>query len=274
MKVAIAAFAVLMLVSPWLAAPSRAQEYLEGGTVIAIAYSKQRIVIAADSMASFRKDGFQDEVCKVSSPARNVLFAASGIAGAGTWHAADIAREAATRIVGNNPYLSESMLISIAQGFARGMAEKLRELPPEAVMKQRRESQTSAIFAGLDRANEINLVRVTIEPVPLGRTLEVRTNVRSVDADKTGTHFLVMGRPAIAMEFLEGKTERAKAEIAQWRNYFANTKDLEEDVAIRLIELSSFFEDRKDLVGGATAAIRMDGRGGVRWLRKPPACLL
>ncbi|MCC7340137.1 MAG: hypothetical protein IT170_03540 [Bryobacterales bacterium] len=248
--------------------------FLEGGTIIVAACSRERIVIAADSKASFRTDGFQDEVCKLAVPANKVLFAASGLVGVGDWSAADEARTAAQRIVGDNPYLSRSSLTSIAEAWARAMAAKIRTLPPALFGGPQAESQTSALFAGLDRADEVNLVRATVQPVAAaGGKMDARTNVIPVEIPATGTRFLAFGMPAIAMEFLAGKTERAQAEVAQWKNYFTGSADMAEDIAIRLVELTSYFEPRKDLVGGATAAVRMDGKAGVRWLRRPPACL-
>lgn len=254
--------------------PSRAQQFpaLETGTVIAVAYSKQRIVVAADSRASFMAEGFQDEVCKISSPARKVLFAASGMVGAGDWYASDIARQVASRIVGDNPYLSESTLQSIAESWARAMAEKVRALPPEGVQKYLRDSQTSAIFAGLDRADNVNLVQARLTPVSAARGVDVRIDVKPVAVDPERTLYLVFGRPQIAMEFLDRKTPRAQAEVAKWPEYFRGSKDYDQDIAIRLVDLTGHFDPRKDLVGGSTAAIRMDGTGGVRWLQRPPSC--
>ncbi|MCC6262731.1 MAG: hypothetical protein IT169_04065 [Bryobacterales bacterium] len=247
---------------------------LEGGTIIVAACSRERIVIAADSKASFRTDGFQDEVCKLAVPANKVLFAASGLVGVGDWSAADEAKSAALRIVGDNPYLSGSSLGSLAEAWARAMAAKIRTLPPAIFGEPQAESQTSALFAGLDRADEVNLVRATVQPVAAaGGKMDARTNVIPVEIPTTGTRFLAFGMPAIAMEFLAGKTPRAKEETAQWKTYFAGSADIAEDIAIRLVELTSYFEPRKDLVGGATAAVRMDGKAGVRWLRRPPACL-
>lgn len=247
---------------------------LEGGTIIVAACSRERIVIAADSKASFRADGFQDEVCKLATPARKLLFAASGLVGVGDWSAAEEARSAALRIVGDNPYLSGSTLNSVAEAWARAMAAKIRTLPPAIFGGPQAESQTAALFAGLDRADEVNLARATVQPiVAAGGRMDARTNVIPIEVPTAETRYLAFGMPAIAMEFLAGKTPRAQAEVAQWKNYFAGSADIAEDIAIRLVELTSYFEPRKDLVGGATAAVRMDGKSGVRWLRRPPACL-
>jgi hypothetical protein len=246
---------------------------LEGGTVIAVAYSKQRIVVAADSKASFMQHGFQDEVCKVASPARKVIFAASGMVGAGDWHASDLAKQVATRIVGDNPYLSESTLQSVAESWARAMTEKIRLLPPAEVMKSIRESQTSAIFAGLDRADQVNMVQVQLTPVAAARGLDVRVQVKSIAVPAQQTLYLVFGRPQIAQEFLERKTARAQEEVAKWPEYFRGSQDPPQDIAIRLVDLTGHFDPRPDLVGGATAALRMDGASrGVRWLQRPPSC--
>lgn len=254
--------------------PADNGNFLEGGTIIVAAYSRERIVIAADSKASFRTDGFQDEVCKLATPANKVLFAASGLVGVGDWSAADEARSVSARIVGDNPYLSGSTLNSIAESWARAMAVKIRTLPSAVFAGPRVESQTAALFAGLDRADEVNLVRVTVQPVAAaGGNMDARTNVIPISVPSAETRYLALGMPAIAMEFLEGKTPRAKAEVAQWRTYFAGSADTAESIAIRLVELTSYFEERQDVVGGATAAIRMDGKNGVRWLRRPPACL-
>lgn len=245
----------------------------ESGTVIVVAYARKRVVIAADSKASFRTDGFQDDVCKLSTPTGKIGFAAAGLVGVGDWHASDLARDAASRIVGDNPYLSESSLQNVAEAWTRAMAEKIRLLPPALVLEQRRESQTAAIFAALDRADDVNLVRATVEPVSSGNGLDARTNIQSIPNTSEATGYLVFGRPDIAKEFLDGRTERARAEIAKWSSYFAGSSDMDEDIAIRLVELTSYFDQRKDLVGGPTAAIRIDGNGGVRWLRRPPNCL-
>jgi len=244
----------------------------EMGTVIAVAYSKQRIVVAADSRASFMAEGFQDEVCKIANPARKVLFAASGMVGAGDWNARDIAKQVAARVVGDNPYLSESTLQSIAESWARAMSEKIRAMPPQAVMKYLRESQTSAMFAGLDRADAVNLVQARLIPVAAARGIDVRIDIKPISADPQRTLYLVFGRPQIAMEFLDNKTARAQAEVAKWPEYFRGSPDFHEDVAIRLVDLTGHFDPRKDLVGGSTAALRMDGKGGVRWLKRPPSC--
>ncbi len=258
------------------AQPAQAESpsYLEGGTIIVAACSRERIVVAADSKASFRTDGFQDEVCKLANPASKLIYAASGLAGVGDWSAADEARSVASRIVGDNPYLSGSTLGSVAEAWARAMAAKIRTLPQAIFAGAKTESQTSALFAGLDRADEVNLVKATVQPIAAaGGKMDARTSVAPLEIPASGTRYLAFGMPAIAMEFLARKTPRAKAEVEQWPRYFAGTADLGEAIAIRLVELTSYFEPRQDLVGGATAAIRMDGKSGVRWLRRPPACL-
>ncbi|MCU0226836.1 MAG: hypothetical protein MUF01_04285 [Bryobacterales bacterium] len=251
--------------------PASAQA-LETGTVIVVAYSKQRIVVAADSRASFMAEGFQDEVCKIAHPARKVLFAASGMVGAGDWYAADVAKQVAARLVADNPYLSESSLVSLAEAWGRAMAEKIRALPPQAIQKYMRDSQTAALFAGLDRADEVNMVQVRLTPVAAARGIDVRMEVKRVAIDPSGTHFLAFGRPQVAMEFLGRKTAVAQAEAAKWPEYFRGSQDIAQDVAIRLVELTGHYDERKDLVGGSTAAIRMDGQGGVRWLKRPASC--
>ncbi len=248
--------------------------YIEGGTIIVAACSRERIVIAADSKASFRADGFQDEVCKLANPASKLIYAASGLAGVGDWSAADEARGVASRIVGDNPYLSASTLGSVAEAWARAMAAKMRTMPSSVFARDRTESHTTALFAGLDRADTVNLVKAIVQPVAAaGGKMDARTSVAPLEIPASGTRYLAFGMPAIAMEFLARKTPRAKAEVEQWPRYFAGSADLGESIAIRLVELTSYFETRQDLVGGATAAIRMDGRSGVRWLHRPPACL-
>lgn len=270
----LAALAAIPTLSPAQGLGPDRPVLLEGGTIIVAACSRERIVIAADSKASFRADGFQDEVCKLATPARKLLFAASGLVGVGDWSAAEEARSAALRIVGDNPYLSGSTLNSVAEAWARAMAAKIRTLPPSIFGGPQAESQTAALFAGLDRADEVNLARATVQPVAAaGGRMDARTNVLPIEVPATETRYLAFGMPAIAMEFLAGKTPRAQAEVAQWKSYFAGSADIAEDIAIRLVELTSYFEPRKDLVGGATAAVRMDGKSGVRWLRRPPACL-
>ncbi len=245
---------------------------LETGTVIAVAYSKQRIVVAADSRASFMAEGFQDEVCKIAHPARKVLFAASGMVGGGDWYASDVAKQVARRIVGDNPYLSESSLQNLAEAWGRAMAEKIRALPPQAVQKHLRDSQTAAIFAGLDRSDEVNLVQVRLIPVAAARGIDVRMEVKRIPVDPQRTLYLVFGRPQVAMEFLDRKSPRAQEEVAKWPEYFRGSQDIHQDVAIRLVDLTGHFDPRKDLVGGSTAAVRMDGQVGVRWLKRPAPC--
>lgn len=248
---------------------------VEGGTIIVAAYSQSRIVIAADSKASFRADGFQDEVCKLATPANKVLYAASGLAGAGEWSAAGEARSAAARIAGDNPYLSESTLNSIAESWARAMAAQIRTLPPALFSGPGAESQTAALFAGLDRGDEIHLMRATVQPVAAaGGRMDARTTVARIPIAGSQTRFLTLGMPAIALEFLERKTPRAQAEATRWKNNFAGSADVWQEIAIRLVELTIQLEPRQDLVGGAVAAIRMDGLSGVRWLRQPPPCLV
>ncbi len=267
----IAALAAHLLLFADAAVQANAQA-LETGTVIAVAYSRQRIVVAADSRASFMAEGFQDEVCKIAHPSRKVLFAASGMVGAGDWYASDVAKQVAARLVGDNPYLSESSLQSLAEAWGRAMAEKIRALPPQVIQKHMRESQTAALFAGLDRADEVNVVQVRLTPVPAASGIDVRMEVKRVPVDPQRTLYLVFGRPQIAMEFLERKTERAQAEVAKWPEYFRGSPDVSQEVAMRLVDLTGHFDPRKDLVGGSTAAIRMDGQGGVRWLKRPASC--
>jgi|GEM_PF-1747631 len=246
---------------------------LETGTVIVVAFNGARIVVAADSRASFMKEGFQDEVCKISNPARNVVFAAAGIAGTSTWSARDIAQSVARRHVGDNPYLSASTLESIAQAWAREMADRIRELPPASVLKYLRDSQSSAVFAGLDRSDAINLVQVQLQPVAAAVGVDVRIQVKPVAVDPARTQYLVLGRPQIAMEFLKVSSERARVETSRWPEYFSGQADPEERVALRLIELTNYLDPRKDLVGGSTAALRLDGKSGLRWIERPPTCL-
>ena len=84
----------VLLVTSLCAAVAQAQTptapvgTIKSGTAIVVFYSKQRAVIAGDSRVRLVREAqggkivsFRDDECKVSSPRKRFLFAASGIAG-------------------------------------------------------------------------------------------------------------------------------------------------------------------------------------------------
>src|SRR5262249_44212636 len=71
----------LLLVPPRFAT---AADYINAGTIIVIAQTKHRIIIAADSRSGVTTDGktvesVDDNACKIAAFGRNVAFSAAGI---------------------------------------------------------------------------------------------------------------------------------------------------------------------------------------------------
>jgi hypothetical protein len=241
--------------------------------VVIFAASRDKIVIGADSReVSLSPIGRRDryDKCKIVPLNGKFVFAAVGKSGhhsdehpEATWDVFTLARGIASRN-------SKDSLGQIATAWGNEVAalddkDAQRRVPGSEVLEGQH-----AIFLGFVDGRPASY-QVVVEKAPAGHYQPQTQRVELHDGS------LVPSGHArdIALEIAEGKTDRAKRWIAEFRREHASeltTWDTTMAPLIeRVLELSINYSAEKDDVGLPIDLIEIDS-SGTHWLRKKPNC--
>jgi hypothetical protein len=264
----------LLLILPQIA---KAADYLNSGTIIVIAQTKDRVIMAADSRSGATTDGItvnsvDDSMCKIAAFGHNVAFSAAGILGGPgqEWTAislaVEIVRASAPRLIGSRQ--GEAIL----DKWADSMIQRLHAFSSEQLLSYATANGghiTTGVLAGIekDKKTWVRAVMVKFSSMN-GLTYQGYT----LTSDDPPSAYYFLGKSQIGSEFEKDKSSgRAIEERASWDHKNLNGAALDRFKARRLVELTIMYHSNKNDVGGAVDEIEVD-ESGVRWLHLKPNC--
>jgi hypothetical protein len=210
-------FALLILA---LTVASEGQQIF--GTVIVIAQTENRVIIAADSRAGTTLDGMSvqsidDSYCKIAALAGGVVFAAAGLLSSGNqmWTATTEAANAAARVPHGKRIDAEEGN-AIILDWASAMRERFRQFPSDglsAYAHRDSDQLVTGLLAGVE-TDEVWIRAITIH-YRKGGFVSDPTLTLSAHSPPTAYYFL--GKGDIGDEFEARKLSgRAIEERASW----------------------------------------------------------
>jgi hypothetical protein len=258
------------------------------GTVAVVYYTKDKIIVAADSRSTASEPGFMmvdDWVCKIATPHGKMIFVSSGFF---SWHQAagdpvpvqsfsnvdEIypAYETAARLYPSNRLLGAAMEWG---KLASSHAESLRLSHPEEIardLQKEKGTLTRALFGGLADDGSLQLRMAVIEPQS---ATDPRVGFTTSEAGCI-KNYCAIGETDITQEFTTLASERARKEAKEWRPP-DGSKPADYDIlrTMRLVELTIKYhlsDAGGSDVGGPIDAVEMDKNGSVRWFAAKKNC--
>jgi hypothetical protein len=264
----------LLLVSPRV---TTGADYIDSGTIIVIAQTKERIIIAADSRSGETTDGVtvksvDDSACKIAAFRRDSVFSAAGILRdrENKWtsmsEALDVLRTAAPGPIGSRQ--GEAIL----DRWADAMAQRVRVFSSDQLLAYSSNNAghiLTGVLAGIedDKQPWLRAVMVNFSSAA-GFSHQSYTLI----SNDPPTAYYFLGKPAIGLEFERDKSSsRAVKERASWNRENLTGPSLDRFKARRLVELTIMYHSPKTEVGGAVDEVELDA-SGVRWLHVKPNC--
>jgi Proteasome subunit len=245
------------------------------GTVVVIAKSQSRIVIAADSRMTTSYGKYDDNFRKIRTLDNHTVFVAAGTVahdnfGQVLWNAFGQASASfAEAQRSNSPQLIAATARSWNQSMPRNINRALILDPVGSKSALEGNLFLSAAFLGFEN-NTAVFYQFSFMFDP---TTNQAKSIADIEPMYPELHWGAMGRSDTADEVLIGATDFAKAKHREWevaeRRYPPGDTDVR--WAIRLVELTKEYDPHRDQVGGPIDAMEITQKG-VRWVQRKKNC--
>lgn len=272
---------ILIVCLLFLAVIDTASAQDRSGTIIIVAGSQNKIVMAADSRESMiRRNGsksIDDTECKIVTLPRKLVFAPAGRVGHKnttdptlSWDSYDIARDAAKTVE-----ISGGSIEATAHLWADKVAAMHDQDLARAVITSNKASDNIieyAFFAGFEGG--IPLVYRTIIFKNKESTGPKYLKITDGPLKMAEWRFYRIGVFDIADEFSAQQSDRAISWLATFRSEHpaeAPWETLLSPLSERIIQLTDLYSSEKDSVGGPIDVIEI-GPDGNQWVRKKQNC--
>jgi hypothetical protein len=268
-----------IIVSMFLEIPSaNAGLPMASGTIVVIAQTKSRVIIAADSRVGTTEYGtivqsVDDSSCKIAALSGDVVFAAAGLLSDGkqSWTAISAANAA----IANTPHgrrisgaESDSVLARWADSMTRNYMEFSRD-QLSAYADANNSHLTTGVLAGVEKTGHAWIHAVMLNYSKNG-SLSYQGYV--LTSNDPPTAYYSLGKDSVFREFEEDKkSSRAMAERTAWDHIRLRGTAFDEFKARRLVELTIMYHTDKLDVGGPVDEIELDTKG-VRWIHVKQNC--
>src|SRR4029077_17580065 len=271
---------------PIISSPALAQ--IQHGTVAVIYYSKDKIIMAADSRALNENAPPSDSECKVAALYGKIIFVSSGAAvyekgsrgdRVGSWTNTEENRrayDAASLLYAT----SHDRVVGAATEWGKSISSHFQSLffwHPEKIAFVTQGGSgilTRALIGGLDDSGNLILVQTLVMfkgqpspalfPNPYPYPLAVGPAPYPVTNVVSCRGYCAIGEIEVEQEFVNLTSERAKKEAKEWKPpKRAKTADYDILRTRRLVELT--IEYHAGDVGGSIDIVQMDKDGRVHW---------
>lgn len=289
---------VLALLVWLLVVDPHALAQIESGTVIVIGYSKNKIIMAADSRVNYEAGRYYDVSCKITALSNKFLFSAAGrtfgmTGGNIGWDDRQQAREAFA--IDSQQPIPPSLETNFADDLTDLWAEMISNrisvhIRPEELWRQKPgQPFLEAAFAGIGPRGDVQIGHATIRrasgtTVPFWQGVQKDSNPPNfvfvedpapILNNKIG--YLVLGGDTphiLATEFFDVFTTRSKAEhmaIAKLSKA-SPPQDADALMVIGLVQFIIKYTDRPEEIGGPIDAAEIDKGGTIRWIQRKDSC--
>jgi hypothetical protein len=254
---------------------------LQHGTVGVVYFTKDKVIVAADSRVLVRGRSPADTACKIATPRGQMVFVSANVMSYTNGGIGDFVDSWSNNDEIHRAYDTASLLYAtrhdriVGTAFEWGKSisshfESLLLSHPEKIdeIVGKNEVLTIAEIAGLDNDGTFILFQIRIF-FKKGVSPAIFPEVRQIlDCPKS---FCAIGEVGIKDEFCNLASKRAKKEAKKWK---PPKKSSPADYDIlrtkRLVELTIQYHD--DDVGGPVDAVQLDRDGTVRWIAPKENC--
>ena len=284
-----------MILTACLFFPAAARPQLRSGTIVVISYSKQKVILAADSRANLGDDRYEDSYCKVTALSNKLIFAATGIVGDNSYllpedlrfGAIEEARKAAASTITNPDPFGYGTVGAVATRWGQAMTVRFTKASKirldewlKAINATDERAFVIGIFAGLEPTGEVAVkcVHVDYGEPQKGHFVPIaRYNLQFIDMSSIPdgiTMIEAYGMPEVIQEIKAGKTQRAKEEAVAMAKLAKQLTPEEFDRArvIRLVDLTLAYHPKQKFVGGNIDALELLHSGRVNWIQRKNNC--
>jgi len=264
-----------------------ANAQIESGTIVILGYSKQKVVIAADSRESDGQGAYRDEACKIASLNGKFIFTAAGrtksIRHEILWDATREARAALAateRIAGEKPgdfqdRIAANWGILLAKNIGENIqADDARSLTDDEIL-------VNGLLIGLDEVHRIHISHEILRARIIAAVPQIVIGpVKVVNIPDTIT-FSGLSEDDIFAEFQAGKSDRSKKWQHQIPAYAKQhgIKDRDMVKAMLLVDLTGTYGKERvpknpaiHLVGGKIDAVELTISSGIQWIQRKSQC--
>jgi hypothetical protein len=247
------------------------------GTVIIVGYSRDKIIVVAESRQAGEKGEHFDNGCKITALNDKFFFSASGRAEDMThwvvgWSAHDQAKEILDA-TSKESRTARNMAIDWGKIMVNRINRYIR--PEEKGKLIPRKVYLTGLCAGISPAGDTEIAEVNVEPVVVngkevfGATMPSDNSVE-VPPVSDKMNYIVLGREAdLFNELFYATSERAKREKAittkeskKWRH-----DEMDVRLIVRVMGLILKYSDHPEYVGGPIDAAQLDKGGTIRWIQ-------
>jgi hypothetical protein len=268
-----------ILASVFLVLPlANAGQSITSGTIVVIAQTKSRVIMAADSRIGIAENGIivqgvDDTYCKISPLSGDVVFTAAGLLGDGkrSWTAMSEAKDA----IANTPHSNRISSIesdSVLARWAESMMRNFQEFSKDQLSGYADANNghiTTGVIAGAEKTGQAWIHAVMIDSSKNGSLSYQGFTLTSKDPP---TAYYSLGKDEVFREFEKDKiSTRAVAERATWNHIGLKGVAFDRFKARRLVELTiRYLPDKLD-VGGPVDEIELDANE-IRWVQVKKNC--
>lgn len=260
--------------------PTLAQ--LQHGTVAVVYFTKDKIIMAADSRELVRNVPQDDTACKVVAPRGEMVFVSSNYigyrnAGVGdpvdSWSNNEEIHRAYNTVALSHSS-NQSRIVETALEWGKVVSlhfQSLLFLHPEKLNEVVRKGSgvlTIAEMGGLDSDGALIRLETEIKFKEGASPPVFPETTKFTDCPKS---YCAIGEIEIEQEFVNLTSERAKEETKSWRPpEKSRPEDYDMLRTMRLVDLTIKYHDGD--VGGRVDAVQMDKDGTVRWFAIKENC--
>lgn len=259
---------------------------VKSGTIIVVAESQAKVVVAADSRVTRASGPPEDGYCKITMLNPKLVFAAAGViqdtspdlAPGLRFLAADVAKEVNRDFKPDDAFPDHSTVWQKAQRWGDIMSFRLRQGIPQRLHiwlhGQQEKSMArfvEGIFAGVEPDGKLSVVVSIVDyapPIKGLRTPLARPYLEIPGLLDNATWIEPYGMPQVAWDYIHGSSEYSK-ELHVAR--LGPPDKFDEHIPIVLVE-KTIAEDRSPEpkgVGGSVDAVRLLPNKGAEWIIHP-----
>jgi hypothetical protein len=270
--------AILMTV----ASAAIANSLPEVGSVVIVLYSRDEIVMAADSRVVNEQTGqYRDDYCKIITPGDEFIYGATGITEtAGAFNAAGLIRRLFRE---EGRHREDGFVQGMARKWTHAMEQNLAKLPSNRLRQSAGEGRGAgalncAMFVGVETSGELALARARLfyRGVSAGGIPRVAAEITPIPLDKPGINIAGCGDVDVLESIVPPRTAWAKSEVERWQHF---TGDAKASIAIRLVQLTIDHERPRRFgfqeivpVGGEIDAAEIVRERPVKWIQRKANC--
>ena len=260
---------------------------VESGTVVVIGYSKQKVVVAADSRETSAQGAYRDQACKIVALNDRLMFTVAGqarsvLGDAVLWDATREARAALADSQGLASDMAGDFLDRVARRWGVLLGTNISaNMQPDDVLKLANDQELiNGMFIGLDEKHELHMSHEIIRARTVDSTTRFNIDPVKVVTLSDSVIFRALGEGDISDEFESGRTARSK----RWKlnvSQVGRLRGLSKEAAevILRVELTGTYGKETipnnpaiHLVGGKTDVAELKRDGTVHWIQRKPEC--